>query len=113
MNQTTINRYQPGGDIYSQLAARYGVENANRIAAAAATGDRETLTNEIAIVRNGEFLNESTSMILLDQLATNPLGAPLDALNKGVNQIFNSQGVKTILTVAVVAVVIVLAVKSS
>lgn len=108
-----IERYQAGGDIYATLAAQYGTNAANSIAAAAATGDREQLTEAIAYVRNGAALDDSTASIFIDQLLTDPLAAPLDALDKGINQIFNSEGVKTILTVVAVGAVIALVIYAS
>ena len=107
-----IERYQAGGDIYATLAAQYGTNAANSIAAAAATGDREQLTEAIAYVRNGAALDDSTASIFIDQLLTDPLAAPLDALDSAVKKVFDSNGIKTILLVAVVAVVLVVAVKS-
>jgi len=44
----------------------------------------------------------NTGVILADQLLTNPLAAPLDALTAGVKQVFASEGVKTLLIVAVI-----------
>lgn len=102
----TITRYQPGGDIYNALAEQYGLSAADVLAAAAASGDRATLTEALANVKYGAPLNDSTASILADQLLTDPLGAPLDALTSGIDQIFNSEGVKTVLTLAIVAGVV-------
>jgi hypothetical protein len=50
--------------------------------------------------------------ILFDQLTTNPLAAPLDALSAGVKQIFASPGVKSLLWLGVGAIVLVLLLKN-
>jgi hypothetical protein len=83
MDQETIARYQPGGDIFSRLTGQYGLAQANAIAAAAETGDRAQLSNAIALARgDGPALDSSTGSILVDQLETNPLAAPLGSANK-------------------------------
>lgn len=108
-----VARYQPGGDIYATLLSQYGQADADYIAQAAATGERAQLTEAIAYVRHGAALNDSTAGIFLDQILTDPLDAPLDALDAGVKKLFDSEGIKTILTIAVIGVVVVLVVKSS
>jgi len=108
--QATIQRYQPGGDIYLTLAGRYGSQAADKIAVAALTGDRGNITNAIDEVKNGLPLEDSTSTILLDQLANDPLAAPLAAADKALNQIFASTTGKVVTVVAIVAVVVVLAI---
>jgi hypothetical protein len=57
----------------------------------------------------------STSILgtLGNQLLTDPLGAPLDALNSGVKQIFASSGVQTILVAALVVVAVAVFIKES
>ena len=69
----TIARYQAGGDIYAQFVALYGADAANQIAAAAATGDRTQLNNVLETA--------STAQLFVQQLITDPLGAPLAGLN--------------------------------
>lgn len=88
MDQATINRYQPtnpdtgyAGDIYSALQAQYGSPGANVIAQAALTGDESQINAAIVSVKYGSPLPTSTTSILAGQLESNPLGAPLDALN--------------------------------
>lgn len=49
----------------------------------------------------------STVNIFAENLLTKPLDAPLEALDKGVKQIFDSSGVKTIATVVLVAGIVV------
>jgi hypothetical protein len=88
MDQTLINRYQPGGDIYATLVSRYGTAGADTIAAAAATGDNTQLNYALANAQTGMTggaLNDSTASILAGQLATDPLAAPLGGLNNALN----------------------------
>lgn len=83
LNADTIARYQPGGDVYAKLVAQYGTPDANRIAFAARSGDGAALANAIEIVRgHGGERSESTLGLFATQIATDPLAAPLDALNK-------------------------------
>jgi hypothetical protein len=74
-------RYAPGGDIYQELASQYGPAAADRVYRAARDGgDIATVLGDI---RNpGIGGSTSTTSILLDQLATNPLGAPLESVNR-------------------------------
>lgn len=109
----TIQRYQRGGDIYNRLAGEYGTPTADMLAAAAATGERANLTEALARVKYGTPLNESTGSILAQQLINDPLAAPLDALDSAVNKVFDSSGVKTILMIGLLALVVVVAVKTS
>ena len=104
----TIELYQQGGTAYAFFEKNYGTNAANIVASAAASGDRATLTDAIAQVKYGQPLNDSTVSILTEQLLDDPLGAPLDALDSGVSQIFNSSGVKTVVVVTIVAGVIAL-----
>lgn len=50
-------------------------------------------------------LDDSTTSILAHQLATDPLGAPLDALDAGVAKITASKGIQVILVGAVILLV--------
>ena len=89
MEQATIDRYQAGGDIYATLAAQYGAAAADQIAAAAATGDRAQLSDAIELARgNGPARETSTLSIFGNQLATDPLAAPLDSLNNQLGKAF-------------------------
>jgi hypothetical protein len=82
MDQATINRYQPGGDIYAQLVTQYGQTNADAIAQAAATGDRTQLGTALANVRDGAAPGSTSTIVnLYNQLTTDPLAAPLSDLN--------------------------------
>lgn len=77
-----IERYQPGGDIYNKLAAQYGTAAAQQVYQAALSNDRVAITDAIANVRSGPPLQDSTAAIFFDQLATDPLAAPLADVNK-------------------------------
>lgn len=82
MDDLTIRRYQPGGDIYATLQGQYAKQDVDNIAAAALTGDRTKVTDAIEIARgHGTERETSTLAILGNQLTTDPLGAPLDTLN--------------------------------
>jgi hypothetical protein len=82
MDDATIARYQPGGDIFTRLVGTYGLSGAQSIAAAAKTGDRSAVSEALALVRgDGPPLDDSTTHIFLDQLASDPLSAPLDKAN--------------------------------
>lgn len=104
MTQELIQRYQPGGDIYQTLAGQYGEFAANKVATAARTGDKPAITDALATIRNGGALETSTTAIFIDQLITDPLAAPLDALDSGVSKLFESSGVKSLLTIAIVGI---------
>lgn len=92
MRPDLIARYQIGGDIYESLESEFGQTVANQAAAAAATGDNlavnRVLSNARATVRTGalvldaNFDTRGTGRLLLDQLTSDPLGAPLDAANR-------------------------------
>lgn len=84
MDQTTITRYQPGGDIYAQLEQQYGRNAALLIAQAAQTGDRDAVNEALARVRDGAKLDDSTASLFWHQITTDPFSAPLASLNKGL-----------------------------
>ena len=84
MTPELIRRYQYGGDISTRLANDYGDAAAQMIARAASTGDRYAVGDALNRVRHGSPLPQSTTAILVEQLVTDPLGAPLDAANKAV-----------------------------
>lgn len=50
-------------------------------------------------------LETNTAVILGQQLLTDPLAAPLDALNNTVNRVFDAPGIKKLLVIAAVLVV--------
>jgi hypothetical protein len=72
-----IQRWQPGGDIYAQVVAAYGVDAANACAAAATTGDRTQVTAALESIKYGQPLQDSTAALFLDQITSDPLAAPL------------------------------------
>jgi hypothetical protein len=85
MEPATIQRYQPGGDIYAQVANSYGTPAADRLAAAARTGIRLRVTETLADIRSGPpRTGTSTLGNLWAQLTTDPLAAPLDGLNNAL-----------------------------
>ncbi len=90
MDQATIARYQPGGDIYPQLERQYGRHSALLIAQAAQTGDRDAVNEAFGRVRHGERLDESTARIFWHQITTDPFDAPLASLNRGLGTTFKS-----------------------
>ena len=89
MNQTLIQRYQPGGDIYASLLASYGVTVANNVAAAARTGDATRVNAVMPGISSGIVatpLNDSTASIFWDQITTDPLAAPLESANNQIGK---------------------------
>ncbi len=91
MDQATIARYQPGGDVYAQLESQYGRNGALLIAQAATTGDRDAVNDALERVRgHGEKLDDSTARIFWSQITTDPFDAPLQSLNKGLGTIYSS-----------------------
>lgn len=81
MDQTTIQRYQSGGDIYATLLAQYGASAAASIAAAALSGDETQVNAALVQAKNGSPLNTSTLGIFTNQMLTDPLAAPLASAN--------------------------------
>jgi hypothetical protein len=81
VNQDLINRYQPGGDIYATLQSQYGTGGADAIATAARSGDETQVNAAIVAAKYGAPLDTSTADILVQQLTTNPLAAPLGVAN--------------------------------
>jgi putative Ca2+/H+ antiporter (TMEM165/GDT1 family) len=81
MDDSTIQRYQAGGDIYASLQSQYGTSAADSVAAAAQSGDETQVNAAIVQAKYGAPLNTSTGSILANQLATDPLAAPLASAN--------------------------------
>lgn len=83
------NRYSPGGDLYNDIATRFGTEWANRAYSATLVDDggltlRNVLNDAHQAERNREFArpgSTSTTKNFFDQITTDPLAAPLDGLN--------------------------------
>jgi len=91
MDQATIQRYQPGGDIYQALLAQgIGAAGANAVAQAALTGDETQVNAALTQAQFGNPLNTSTASILTNQLLTDPLAAPLSGLNNVLGNSFAS-----------------------
>ncbi len=105
MEQSTIDRYQPGGDIYTKLLAQYGQANADSIAAAARTGDETQVNSALVSAKNGAPLNTSTWGIFGNQIITDPLAAPLEGANTLLGNTFMSflKSPWVLVTLAVVA----------
>ena len=81
MDQALINRYAPGGDIYLAIAGEHGPSAANEVYTAARTGDRAQVSESLARIRYGAPRSTSAAGLFLEQIATDPLAAPLDSLN--------------------------------
>lgn len=90
MNKATIQRYQPGGDLYAQLEAQYGRNGALLIAQAATSGDRGRVTDAIERVRYGARLDDSTARLFWSQITTDPFEAPLASANAALGTIGTS-----------------------
>jgi hypothetical protein len=103
MSQDLINRYQPGGDLFAIYQTRFGDAGANEIAAAAATGDESAITTTVNELTFGQPLDTSTADILANQLATDPLNAPLasasNILSKTISDLQDSIK-KTVISLA-------------
>lgn len=84
-----VSRYQPGGDIYAKLQAQYGTQAANEIAAAAATNDRDKLSEalNIAAGRGPSDAPASTWSIFWSQITNDPFAAPLESANNALGTI--------------------------
>lgn len=78
----TVQRYQPpSGDIYLTLESQVGTVGANNIAAAAIGGDDGAIQDAIETARGiAPPKDASTFDAFVNQIETNPLGAPVDAL---------------------------------
>lgn len=93
MNEQTIKRYLPGGDIFSELESRFTRNGALLIAQAAQTGDRFAVNDAMTRAKYGERLPEATALLLWKQLTTDPLGAPLDSANEFVGTLTTNTAV--------------------
>lgn len=58
-------------------------------------------------------LDESTTRILVKQLATDPLGAPIESLNRTAEKFFALPGIQKILIVGAIGAVLYIAVKKA
>lgn len=72
-------KYQRGGEYYQKLAQQFSIAAAEKVAAAAATGDQPTLNDALAVARNdGYKRDDSFYSALADQLYNAPFDAPLE-----------------------------------
>jgi len=97
MSQSLINRYQAinpdtgqPGDIYAALLAQLGQSGADAVAAAALSGDETQINAVLTQQTFGNPLPTSTLAIFGGELATDPLGAPLDDLNTLLKNVVGS-----------------------
>lgn len=81
------SRYDTGGSIYTEIAARYGEPAAERVRRAAASGEPGAIATTLGEIRNGPMLTESTAVILADQLVNDPFAAPLESANRQLGRI--------------------------
>lgn len=81
VDNPTIARYQPGGDLYGTVNRTYGPDAADRMATAAASGSRAQLNSRMAELRGAPVQTGSTSTIgnFFTQIRTDPLRAPIAA----------------------------------
>ena len=105
MTPDLIQRYQPGGDIYNQIVAAYGVAAANAVASAATTGDRTQVTDAIASVKYGQPKQDSTAVIFVDQLLTDPLAAPIASADSLIRKTLLAIGANPFFLIAGIVVV--------
>lgn len=82
-----LERYSPDGDIYESLKADYGKAAAEKVLQAFISGESGAVSEVLSDLSHGEKLNTSTTGILGEQLATDPLGAPLDAAGKVADKV--------------------------
>lgn len=98
MNATT-QRYAPGGDIYARLVQDYGPGGADYVFEAAkraeAADDPSLIGDALGVLKWGTPPETSTIKLFGQQIATDPLGAPLEAVSnvaeKTVANFFNFQ----------------------
>jgi hypothetical protein len=84
--------YQPGGSYYNSLADQFGTDAADKVAAAARTGDESRLRNALSDARlsakagktisDADYDTRGTASVFFDQVTTDPLAAPAEAANR-------------------------------
>ncbi len=81
VDDTTIFRYQPGGDLYSSVMSMFGAEGADKMAAAASSGSRVKMNSSMSELRGNPKNTGSTSVLgnFFTQLGNDPLKAPIAA----------------------------------
>lgn len=90
MNQALIDRYQSPNDIYQTIADAYGPDAANTIADVALAGDELAVNTALVKAKYGSPLNTSTLAIFTNQILTDPLAAPANALNDQLGKAFKN-----------------------
>ena len=101
------SRYAPGGDIFDSLAASYGRDAAQRVFAAHQSGEPGAVARILGELKHGPTGSTSTLSILAEQLATDPLGAPLAAANRTLgNTVLSFLKAPWVLLLVVVVLVI-------
>lgn len=86
-----LDSYKTGGVNYWLAAAKWGIPAANRIAAAAESGDVIQFNLEMSNAARGTTLaplNDSTWSNFWDQMTNDPLAAPLDSANNQLGNAF-------------------------
>jgi len=89
MDQSLIQRYQSGGDIYLSIFSQHGAAAANAVANAALSGDERQINAVLAgyetAAGNSKTytppLDTSTLDAFGNQIVTDPLGAPFASAN--------------------------------
>ena len=112
MNQSLINRYQAGGDIYNTFAKSYGQNAADNIAAAALTGDETAVNAAITQEQFGASKDTSTFDAFASQIYNDPFAAPIEEFNKVAKNtvkdfLFNGKTLFVVLAFGVVVVLFV------
>ncbi len=101
----TIDRYLYGGDLYGDMESQYGVDNADYIAALAASGDPIAVATAVNKLKNGEQLQTGFWSILGGQVSTDVTAAPANYFNDQFKKIFKNLFTNPWLLIALVAVV--------
>lgn len=113
MNDTTVSRYQDGGDIYAEIKTIYGKQAANTLAQIVReTRDTVNVSTYLGELRNGPALEESGAKIFAENMTTDPFGAPLASANRALSASMGSaiKGVFSnvwVLLLAIIALVFV------
>jgi hypothetical protein len=90
MADIPVERYAPGGDIYGSVSAEYGPDAAQRVYAAARTGDRYKVTQALSNLRFGAERDDSVLSNFISQVTTDPFAAPLETANRAIGTIAGS-----------------------
>lgn len=83
MTESTVARYQPGGDIYAEIQGQYGTQSANTLAQIVReTKESTNVSTYLGELRNGPMQNSNVASIFVGQITTDPFAAPASALNR-------------------------------